>query len=138
MAEPPVLLSERPCFAANRSLELALSSSFSGPERRSFLRGPNPLIGENAMLDENVPETMKAFWAFDKEAFKDGAIDVLHKQLMAVAVALTTQCPYCIELHVRAARQAGANDAMLTEAAIVAAAMRAGASITHATHLFKE
>jgi len=69
-------------------------------------------------LDENAPDSMKAFWAFDKEAFKDGAIDVLHKQLMAVAVALTTQCPYCIELHVRAARQAGANDAMLTEAAI--------------------
>jgi AhpD family alkylhydroperoxidase len=89
-------------------------------------------------LDENAPEPMKAFWAFDKEAFKDGAIDVLHKQLMAVSVALTTQCPYCIELHVRAARQAGANDAMLTEAAIVAAAMRAGASITHASHLFKE
>jgi AhpD family alkylhydroperoxidase len=89
-------------------------------------------------LDENAPETMRAFWAFDKEAFKDGAIDVLHKELMAVAVALTTQCPYCIELHVRAARKTGANDAMLTEAAIVAAAMRAGASITHATHLFKE
>jgi AhpD family alkylhydroperoxidase len=89
-------------------------------------------------LDENAPETMKAFWAFDKKAFKDGAIDVLHKQLMAVSVALTTQCPYCIELHARAARQAGANDEMLTEAAIVAAAMRAGASITHATHLFKE
>jgi hypothetical protein len=35
-------------------------------------------------LDENAPETMKAFWAFDKEAFKAGAIDVLHKQLMAV------------------------------------------------------
>src|SRR5258708_10485990 len=41
-------------------------------------------------LDENAPESMKAFWAFDKEAFKDSAIDVLHKQLMAVAVALTT------------------------------------------------
>jgi AhpD family alkylhydroperoxidase len=89
-------------------------------------------------LDENAPETMKAFWAFDKEAFKDGAIDVLYKQMMAVAVALTTRCPYCIELHVRAARQAGPNDAMLTESAIVAAAMRAGASIMHATHLFKE
>ena len=89
-------------------------------------------------LDENAPEPMKAFWAFDKEAFTEGAIDVRHKQLIAVAVALTTQCPYCIELHVRAARQAGATDAMLTEAAIVAAAMRAGASITHATHLFKE
>ena len=88
-------------------------------------------------LDENAPETMKAFWAFDKEAFKAGAIDVLHKQLMAVAVALTTQCPYCIELHVRAARQAGATDQMLAETAAVAAAMRAGAAITHATHLFK-
>jgi alkylhydroperoxidase/carboxymuconolactone decarboxylase family protein YurZ len=40
-------------------------------------------------LDENAPEPMKAFWAFDKEAFKDGAIDVLHKQLMAVASVVT-------------------------------------------------
>ena len=40
-------------------------------------------------LDENAPEPMKAFWAFDKEAFKDGAIDVLHKQLVAVAVMQT-------------------------------------------------
>jgi alkylhydroperoxidase/carboxymuconolactone decarboxylase family protein YurZ len=50
-------------------------------------------------LDEKNPEAMKAFWAFDKAAFAPGAIDVLNKQLMAVAVALTTQCPYCIELH---------------------------------------
>ncbi len=42
-------------------------------------------------LDENAPDTMKAFWAFNKETFKTGAIDVLHKELMAVAVALTTQ-----------------------------------------------
>lgn len=63
-------------------------------------------------LDENAPDTMKTFWSFDKEAFKAGALDSLHKQLMAVSVALTTQCPYCIELHVRAARQAGANDPM--------------------------
>src|ERR1700747_278817 len=89
-------------------------------------------------LDEENPETMKAFWTFDKAAFAPGAIDVLNKQLMAVAVALTTQCPYCIELHVKSARDAGASDAMLTEAAMVAAAMRAGAAVTHATHLFKE
>jgi AhpD family alkylhydroperoxidase len=89
-------------------------------------------------LDENAPDVMKAFWEFDKEAFKAGSIDVLHKQLMAVAVALTTQCPYCIELHLKAARQAGASDKMLAETAAVAAAMRAGAAVTHATHLFKE
>lgn len=89
-------------------------------------------------LDENNGEAMAAFWAFDRATFTPGAIDVLHKQLMAVAVALTTQCPYCIELHVKAARESGATDKMLAETAIVAAAMRAGAAITHASHLFKE
>jgi AhpD family alkylhydroperoxidase len=78
------------------------------------------------------------FLAFDKAAFAPGAIDVLNKQLMAVAVALTTQCPYCIELHVQSARKEGATDAMLAETAVIASAMRAGGAITHATHLFKE
>ncbi len=87
-------------------------------------------------LNENAPDSMKAFWAFDKAAFAEGAISVLNKQLMAVAVALTTQCPYCIEIHTKAARDAGASDAQLSEAAVVAAAIRAGGAITHATHMF--
>jgi AhpD family alkylhydroperoxidase len=87
-------------------------------------------------LDENAPDAMKAFWAFDKAAFTAGALSEQQKQLLAVAVALTTQCPYCIALHVKAAREAGATDAMLAEVATVTAAMRAGAAITHATHLF--
>jgi len=90
------------------------------------------------LLDEYSPEAMKAFWAFDKAAFAPGAIDTLNKQLMAVAVALTTQCPYCIQVHVRAARSAGATDEMLAETATIAAAMRAGGAITHASHLFKD
>lgn len=88
-------------------------------------------------LDEEAPEAMKAFWAFDKAALEPGAIDALHKQLMAVAVALTTQCPYCIELHAKSARQAGATDQMLVEVTMVSASMRAGGAITHATHLFR-
>jgi AhpD family alkylhydroperoxidase len=95
-------------------------------------------INKLKTLDRNAPEAMKAFWAFDKAAFAPGSIDVLQKQLIAVAVALTTQCPYCIELHKKAARDAGATDAMLSETAVVAAAMRAGGAITHATHLFDE
>src|SRR5260221_13125886 len=87
-------------------------------------------------LDENAPDSMKAFWAFDKAAFAGGALTVQQKQLIAVAVALTTQCPYCIELHNKAARDAGATDAQLAEAALVAAAIRAGGAITHSTHLF--
>ena len=94
-------------------------------------------LAQLKQLNENAPEAMKAFWAFDKEAFKAGSLDVMQKQLTAVAVALTTQCPYCIELHLKAAREAGATDQMLAEVAAVAAAMRAGAAITHASHLFK-
>lgn len=87
-------------------------------------------------LGDGAPEAAKAFWAFDKAAFATGALSAQAKQLIAVAVALTTQCPYCIELHNKAAREAGATDAQLAEAALVAAAMRAGAAVTHSTHLF--
>ena len=81
-----------------------------------------------------APEVMKAFWAFDKAAVAEGAIPVKYKELIAVAVALTTQCPYCIEIHGSNARKAGATDAELAEAAMVAAALRAGGAVTHATH----
>lgn len=88
-------------------------------------------------LDEGAPEAMKAFWAFDKAVFVDGALSELNKQLIAVAVGLTTQCPYCINIHTAAARKAGATDAQLAETATVAAAIRAGGAITHAAHLFE-
>ncbi len=88
------------------------------------------------MLDAGAPDAMKAFWEFDKAVFKDGAISALNKQLIAVAVALTTQCAYCIAIHTKQARDAGATDAQLAEATTVAAAIRAGGAITHGTHLF--
>ena len=90
-------------------------------------------------MDALAPELMKAFWAFDKAAVAEGVIPVKYKELIAVAVALTTQCPYCIDIHNGNARKAGATDAEITEAAMVAAALRAGGAVTHATHaLLKE
>ena len=85
-------------------------------------------------MNSLAPEVMAAFWAFDKAAVADGAIPVKYKELIAVAVALTTQCPYCIDIHSGNARKAGATEAELVEAAMVAAALRAGAAVTHATH----
>ena len=85
-------------------------------------------------MDDLAPELMKAFWAFDKAAVAAGAIPVKYKELIAVAVALTTQCPYCIAIHSGNARKAGANDTELTEAAMVDASLRAGGAVTHATH----
>ncbi|MEM5384013.1 carboxymuconolactone decarboxylase family protein [Paraburkholderia phymatum] len=89
-------------------------------------------------LEDHAPAGIAAFWAFDKAAFEEGALSVQTKQLIAVAVALTTQCPYCIELHTTAARNAGATNAQLAETAVVAAAICAGGAITHATHLMQE
>jgi AhpD family alkylhydroperoxidase len=86
-------------------------------------------------MDALAPELMKTFWAFDKAAVAEGAIPMKYKELIAVGVALTTQCPYCIGILSDYARRAGATDAELVEAAIVAAALRAGAAVTHATHL---
>jgi AhpD family alkylhydroperoxidase len=88
-----------------------------------------------AKMNNLAPELMKAFWAFDKLSVAEGAIPVKYKELIAVAVALTTQCPYCIDIHGSNARAAGATETELVEAAMVAAALRAGGAVTHATHL---
>ena len=56
---------------------------------------------------------------------------------MAIAVALTTQCPYCIEIHSNKAREAGASEQEISEVVMIAAALRAGAAVTHGTHAIK-
>jgi AhpD family alkylhydroperoxidase len=89
-------------------------------------------------MSELAPELMKAFWTFDRLSVAEGAISVKYKELIAVAVALTTQCPYCIEIHSTNARKAGATDTELTETAMVAASLRAGGAVTHATHALSE
>ena len=85
-------------------------------------------------LGELAPEAFRAFVAFDAAAFAGGVIPLKYKELMAVAVALTTQCPYCIEVHAAKARAAGATEQELAEATLVAAALRAGGAMTHGTH----
>ena len=89
-------------------------------------------------LEAHAPEAMKAFVAFDKATtLAEGAIPRKYKELMALAVAFTTQCPYCIELHSNKARETGASDPEIAESVLVAAALRAGGAITHGTHAMK-
>jgi AhpD family alkylhydroperoxidase len=85
-------------------------------------------------LGELSPDVFKAFVAFDEAAFQGGAIPLKYKELMAVAVALTTQCPYCIEVHAARAKKAGATEQELAETTLVTAALRAGGAMTHGTH----
>ncbi|MCL5050771.1 MAG: carboxymuconolactone decarboxylase family protein [Firmicutes bacterium] len=86
-------------------------------------------------LQNLAPETVNSFLVFTETALKDGAIPAKYKELIAVAVAVTTQCPYCIEDHAQRARIAGASDAELGEATMVAAALRAGGSVAHGLHV---
>ena len=79
---------------------------------------------------ETSPETHDVFVEYEA-AFEGGAIPVKYKELMGVAVALATQCPYCTRTRFRKARQAGATERELSEAATVAAAVRRGAAVKH-------
>lgn len=86
-------------------------------------------------LAAKAPDAMDAFKALDAAALKDGAISKKNKELIAIAVALTTQCGYCLEVHRKAAVAAGATEEELAEVTFVAVALRAGAALTHGTHL---
>ena len=66
-----------------------------------------------------------------RRSSRQGALDARTKQLIAVAVAHVTQCPWCIEGHVKAAQRDGATPEQIMEAIWVAAEMRAGAAFAH-------
>ncbi|MFF4028035.1 MULTISPECIES: carboxymuconolactone decarboxylase family protein [Nocardia] len=82
---------------------------------------------------ELVPGIPRAFDEFSREVFADGALPQKTKQLIAVAVARVTQCPYCITGHTTLAHRTGASDAEVMEAIWVAAEMRAGGAFAHST-----
>ncbi len=78
-----------------------------------------------------APGPAESFRAFSKSVFADGALSPKTKQIIAVAVAHVTQCPYCIRGHTRAALRQGATPEEIMEAIWVAAEMRAGAAYAH-------
>ncbi len=82
-----------------------------------------------------APNQQATFDAFSKAVFADGSLSAKVKQIIAVAVAHVTQCPYCIRGHTRAALRAGATPEELMEAVWVAAEMRAGGAYAHSTLL---
>lgn len=80
---------------------------------------------------ELAPKQLEAFRAFSAAVFADGALPGKTKQLIAVAVAHVTQCPYCIRGHTQSALKAGASEQEIMEAIWVAAEMRAGGAYAH-------
>lgn len=80
-----------------------------------------------------APVEAQAFLAFNHAAErKDGAIPPKYRELISLAVALTTQCAYCIDVHSKAAAAAAVTREELAETAFIAAAVRAGGTLSHA------
>ncbi|MFT3661858.1 MAG: carboxymuconolactone decarboxylase family protein [Gordonia sp. (in: high G+C Gram-positive bacteria)] len=90
-------------------------------------------------VGKNAPDSLKAFLAFDEAALRgeDNVLPAKYRELIAIAVALTTQCPYCIEAHSKAAAKAGATEQEVTEAIMIATALRAGGGLTHGFQALK-
>jgi len=87
------------------------------------------LLGQFKQL---APAEFSAFVEFDKIVGREGgAIPRKYRELIALAVACTTQCPYCLDVHTRAAKRAGATREEVAETSLLAAALRAGAAVTH-------
>ena len=95
-----------------------------------------PLDGRKHYKDlmEAQKDMFQAFIQFNNEVFENpSSLPRKVKELIAVAVAHTTQCPYCIEGHVKAAKKEGATDQEIAESIFVAAALRAGGAFAHST-----
>lgn len=93
-----------------------------------FPRGTHDFTEQRHRL---APGPAEAFRAFSKSVFAEGAVPAKIKQLIAVAVAHVTQCPYCIRGHTRAALRHGATPEEIMESIWVAAEMRSGGAFAH-------
>ena len=85
-----------------------------------------------------APEDFKAWANLDAIVKReDGKIPRKYRELIAIAVAHTTQCVYCIEVHTKAAKKVGASKAEVAEAVLLAAALRAGGAAAHGSLAMK-
>jgi AhpD family alkylhydroperoxidase len=83
-------------------------------------------------MSQLSPEEFKAWLNLNNIVGReDGQVPVKYRELIALAVAFTTQCPYCIEAHAKAAKRVGATREEISETAFIAAALRAGGAATH-------
>ncbi|SDM63527.1 carboxymuconolactone decarboxylase family protein [Bacillus sp. OK048] len=86
-------------------------------------------------LKELAPEQLQAFSEFNNAVMKEGVLSKKEKEIIAVAIAHVTECPYCIDSHTRRAKAEGASLEELVEAVFVVAGIEAGGVVTHSTHI---
>ncbi len=89
-------------------------------------------------ISEGSPELAEKFFAYYGAVFEEGALSAREKALIALAVAHTVQCPYCVEAYSKACLQEGSDLEQMTEAVHVATAIRGGASLIHGMQMMEQ
>ena len=93
-------------------------------------------LGRFAEVGKFAQKLMDKFFAYYQEATSvDGALTKKEKALIALAVAHSKQCPYCIDAYTTQCLESGANPEQMTEAVHVAAAMEAGMALVHCVQM---
>lgn len=82
-----------------------------------------------------APEQLQAFSEFNSTVFQEGALSIKEKEIIAVAIAHVTECPYCIDSHTKKAKAVGVTLEELVEAVFVVSGIEAGGAVTHSTHI---
>lgn len=98
---------------------------------------PDDLKNFGKISDFQKPLADK-FFDYYGEVFAEGALTAREKSLIALAVAHTIQCPYCIDAYTTDTMEKGCDEEQMMEAVHVAAAIRAGASLVHATQMMNK
>jgi alkylhydroperoxidase/carboxymuconolactone decarboxylase family protein len=92
-------------------------------------------LSKFSAIGEGAPDLWKKFSEWYGAVFAEGALSEREKSLIALAVAHTVQCPYCIDAYTKACLEKGSNEEQMTEAVHVAAAIRGGASLVHGVQM---
>lgn len=86
-------------------------------------------------IERGAPQLAEKFFDWYAAVFAEGALTAREKSLIALAVAHTVQCPYCIDAYSKDALEKGSNVDQMTEAVHVAAAIRGGSSLVHGVQM---
>jgi alkylhydroperoxidase AhpD family core domain len=88
-------------------------------------------IHKISILGQLLPDTMRALREVNEKVFQDGALSTKTKEIIAIAVAHVTDCPFCIDIHTKNALREGATDEEIAEAILVGVAMKASSALSH-------
>jgi AhpD family alkylhydroperoxidase len=88
-------------------------------------------IHKISILGQLLPETMRALREVNEKVFQEGALSTKTKEIIAIAVAHVTDCPFCIDIHTKNALREGATDEEIAEAIMVGVAMKASSALSH-------